>query len=143
MKAIEDATNKICKTETRHSLLVQMPEFFTSELLMPHVKEFTSSHKDIDLNIEGLGVEQEMNSDADITVVLTRKTPKARKVARLFPIRYVPVCNQTKIDQDQTGDRHALRGRRARQPVPTNPRPISRDGHAAEHDHFRSRIRRG
>ena len=84
-----------------------MPEFFTSELLMPHIKEFTSANKDIDLNIEGLGVEQEMNSDADITVVLTRKIPKARKVARLFPIRYVPVCNQTKIDQDQTGDQNA------------------------------------
>ena len=41
-----------------------MPEFFTSELLMPHIKEFTSAHKDIDLNIEGAGVEQEMNSDA-------------------------------------------------------------------------------
>ena len=109
LKAIEDATNKIRKTETRHSLRVQMPEFFTSELLMPYINEFTSAHKDIDLNIEGLGVEQEMNSDADITVVLTRKTPKARKVARLFPIKYVPVCNQTKIDQDQTGDQNALR----------------------------------
>ena len=108
LKTIEEATNKIRKTETRHSLLVQMPEFFTSELLMPHIAEFTSTHKDIDLNIEGLGVEEELNSDADITVVLTRKTPNARKVARLFPIRYVPVCSQERISHFDVEDETAI-----------------------------------
>ena len=108
LKTIEDATNKIRKTETRHSLLVQMPEFFTSELLMPHISEFTSEHKDIDLNIEGLGVEEELNSEADITVVLTRKTPNARKVPRLFPIRYVPVCSQERIGHFDAEDETAL-----------------------------------
>lgn len=108
LKTIEDATNKIRKTESRHSLLVQMPEFFASELLMPHISEFTSAHKDIDLNIEGLGVEEELNSEADITVVLTRKTPNARKVARLFPIRYVPVCNQERIGHFDAEDETAL-----------------------------------
>ena len=49
-----------------------------------------------------------MNSDADITVVLTRKTPKARKVARLFPIRYVRFVTKQK-STDQTGDQNALR----------------------------------
>ena len=100
LKAIEDATNKIRKTETRHSLLVQMPNFL-QVVLMPHIKEFTSAHKDIDLNIEGLGVEQEMNSDADITVVLTRKTPKARKVARLSRLdmfRFVTNKNRPRSD---------------------------------------------
>ena len=74
-----------------------MPEFFASELLMPHINEFTSANREIDFNIEGLDVEGELNSEADITVVLTRKTPKARKVARLFPISYMPVCSPSRV----------------------------------------------
>lgn len=97
LKTIEDATDKIRKSETRDSLLVQLPEFFASELLMPHINEFTSENREIDLNIEGLDVEGELNSEADITVVLTRKTPKARKVARLFPISYMPVCSPSRL----------------------------------------------
>lgn len=93
LRAIDEATNKIRKRKTRHPLLVQMPEFFASELLMPRMSSFSDAHPDIDLQIEGLGITDDLNPGADINIVLSRKTPTAIKVAKLFPIRYVPACS--------------------------------------------------
>ncbi|MEX0963893.1 MAG: LysR family transcriptional regulator [Pseudohongiellaceae bacterium] len=93
LRAIDEATDKIRKTKTRHPLLVQMPEFFASELLMPRMSGFADAHPDIDLQIEGLGITDDLNPAADINIVLSRKTPKAIKVEKLFPIRYVPACS--------------------------------------------------
>ena len=93
LRAIDEATNKIRKQATRHPLLVQMPEFFASELLMPRMSRFSDAHPSIDLQIEGLGITDDHNPAADINIVLSRKTPKAIKVAKLFPIRYVPACS--------------------------------------------------
>ncbi|GJM13218.1 MAG: DNA-binding transcriptional regulator DsdC [Pseudohongiella sp.] len=93
LKAIDEATSKIRKQQTRHPLLAQMPEFFASELLMPRMNKFSEAYPDIDLQIEGLGITDDVNPAADINIVLSRKTPNAIKVAKLFPIRYVPACS--------------------------------------------------
>jgi LysR family transcriptional regulator, glycine cleavage system transcriptional activator len=93
LRAIDDATTKIRKQNTRYPLLVQMPEFFASELLMPRMNEFSEAYPDIDLRIEGLGITDDPNPAADINIVLSRKTPSAIKVAKLFPIRYIPACS--------------------------------------------------
>jgi len=70
-----------------------MPEFFASELLIPRMNGFSEAHPDIDLQIEGLGITDDVNPEADINIVLSRKTPNARKVAKLFPISYIPACS--------------------------------------------------
>lgn len=96
LRAIDEATDKIRRTKTRHPLLVQMPEFFASELLMPRMNAFNEAHPDIDLQIEGLGISDEVNPAADINIVLSRKTPQGVRVEKLFPIRYVP-ASSTKL----------------------------------------------
>jgi LysR family glycine cleavage system transcriptional activator len=73
---------------------VQMPEFFASELLMPRMNEFSEAYPDIDLRIEGIGITDDLNPAADINILLSRKTPNAIKVAKLFPIRYIPACSR-------------------------------------------------
>lgn len=111
LRAIDEATEKIRKTKTRHPLLVQMPEFFASELLMPRMNAFTEAHPDIDLQIEGLGITDDQNPAADINIVLSRKTPQAIKSEKLFPIRYVPACSQTlksKLEQDGATELEAI-----------------------------------
>lgn len=94
LRTIDEATNRIRRKKSRHPLLVQMPEFFASELLMPRMSEFADAHPDIDLHIEGLGITDEQNPNADINIVLSRKTPAGVKVEKLFPIRYVPACSR-------------------------------------------------
>jgi len=111
LRAIDEATEKIRKTKTRHPLLVQMPEFFASELLMPRMNAFTEAHPDIDLHIEGLGITDDLNPAADINIVLSRKTPQAIKSEKLFPIRYVPACSKTlksRLEQDGATELEAI-----------------------------------
>ena len=83
------------KTEvSRTPLLVQVPEFFGSELLMPLVGSFSDHFEDVDLRIESMHVTDEVNSNADINIILSRKVPAGRDVQKLFPIRYIPACSQ-------------------------------------------------
>ena len=60
---------------------------------MPRMGGVSDAHPNIDLQIEGRGITVAHNPAADINIVLSRKTPKAIKVAKLFPIRYVPACS--------------------------------------------------
>lgn len=107
LQAIDEATDKLRQSTTRTPLLVQMPEFFASELLMPNMNSFTDAHPDIDLHIEGLGITDASSPAADINIVLSRKTPRAIKAAKLFPIRYVPACSKRQLE---TWEDQGIRG---------------------------------
>lgn len=93
LKAIDRATEDIRRATAQQPLLMQMPEFFASELLMPKVSAFSEAYPEIDLHLEGLGVNDAPNPAADISMVLSRKTPNGFKTTRLFPVRYVPACS--------------------------------------------------
>ncbi len=94
LQAIDDAAIKLKKNANRIPLLVQMPEFFASELLMPIISGFSDKHQDIDLRIESTDSSNKSNPDADINIVLSRNTPSAAYVEKLFPIRYIPACSR-------------------------------------------------
>ncbi len=94
LQAIDDAAMRVRQNAERVPLLVQMPEFFASELLMPLISEFSDQHEDIDLKIESMAIGDDSNPLADINIVLTRNEPKAAKVEKLFPIRYIPACSR-------------------------------------------------
>ncbi len=94
LQAIDEAATRVHENASRIPLLVQMPEFFASELLMPLISKFSDQHEDIDLKIESMAIGDESNPLADINIVLTRNEPKAAKVEKLFPIRYIPACSR-------------------------------------------------
>lgn len=93
--AIDKAATKVRKNADRIPLLVQMPEFFASELLMPVISDFSDRYPDIDLKIESMDIGDEGNESADINILLTRNKPEAARVAKLFPIRYIPACSRS------------------------------------------------
>ncbi|MEQ8409235.1 MAG: LysR substrate-binding domain-containing protein [Gammaproteobacteria bacterium] len=95
LQAIDDAAIKLKKNANRIPLLVQMPEFFASELLMPIITGFSDQHQDIDLQIESTDSSNKSNPDADINIILSHKTPSAANVEKLFPIRYIPACSRS------------------------------------------------
>jgi len=94
MRGIEEALLTARTEKIRTPLLVQVPEFFASELLMPLVGAFSETHSEIDLRIESMHVTDEINSSADINIILSRKVPAGRDVEKLFPIRYIPACSE-------------------------------------------------
>lgn len=94
LKAIDDAAARVRQNSSRVPLLVQMPEFFASELLMPLISDFSEQHANIDLKIESMDIGDDSNPSADINIMLTHHEPRAAKVEKLFPIRYIPACSR-------------------------------------------------
>lgn len=94
LQAIDEAAARVKKNANRVPLLVSMPEFFASELLMPMLSSFSDQHQDIDLKIESMDIGDESSSMADINILLSRNKPQAARVEKLFPIRYIPACSR-------------------------------------------------
>jgi len=94
LQAIDAAAARVRENASREPLLVQMPEFFASELLMPLIGKFSDQHQDIDLKIESMDIGDDSNRQADINILLTRNEPTAARVEKLFPIRYIPACSR-------------------------------------------------
>lgn len=98
IEAIDESLEKIKANSHRVPLLVQMPEFFASELLMPIIGGFSESNDDIDLQIESMDISGSVNNRADINIILSRKMPAGSRVEKLFPIRYMPACSRALFD---------------------------------------------
>ena len=95
LRAIDEAVEAVKSEVIRVPLLVQVPEFFASEILMPILGAFSDEHRDIDLRIESMNINDKINPKADINIVLSRKRPPGNRVEKLFPIRYIPACSQS------------------------------------------------
>ena len=94
LAAIDDAALRVKRNARRVPLLVQMPEFFASELLMPIISGFSDRYQDIDLRIESMDSSGQSDPRADINILLSRHRPAAAMVEKLFPIRYIPACSK-------------------------------------------------
>jgi len=99
LRAIEQATRRFREGAARCPLTICMPEFFASELFMPQVAAFSEKNRHIDLRIETTGPGDAASHRADVSILLTDRAPRARRCARLFPIRYVPACSPELYDR--------------------------------------------
>jgi LysR family glycine cleavage system transcriptional activator len=91
--AIDEATASLKYGNRRSTLLVQMPEFFASELFLPRIAEFTELHKDIDLHIDMLATGEKISPKADIGITLSSRLLNKQQSERIFPIHYIPACS--------------------------------------------------
>lgn len=101
LDAIDNALNTVKQNSGKQRLLIQMPEFFASELLIPRISEFSEQHENIDLRIESMETSESLNPIADINIVLSQHTPPATHVKKLFPISYIPACSRKQFEQWQ------------------------------------------
>ncbi len=108
LKAIQEAAERVRNAAHRTPLLVQTPEFFASEMLMPMLRNFSDIHDTIDLRIESKDKIAQANPRADINIVLSRKQPGAEVFVKLFPILYVPACSRQLYQKWQREGRTTL-----------------------------------
>lgn len=102
LDAIDQALDTVKKNSGKQRLLIQMPEFFASELLIPKISEFSDQHENIDLRIESMETSESLNPLADVNIVLSQHTPPATHVKKLFPISYIPACSRKQFDEWQS-----------------------------------------
>lgn len=99
LEAIDLALDSVKNSSGKQRLLIQMPEFFASELLIPRISEFSDQHENIDLRIESMETSETLNPIADINIVLSQHTPPASHVKKLFPISYIPACSRKQFQE--------------------------------------------
>jgi len=95
MSELESTINEFTQTKENTTLSISMPEFFASELFVPRLSEWAELNTEINLQLETVKSDQTATRPSDLSIVLSNGIPSANVVHDLFPLRYVPACNQT------------------------------------------------
>ena len=91
---LESTITEFTHTQKNHTIVINLPEFFASELFVPRLSEWSEKNSDINLQLETFKSGSEPSTVADLSIVLANGKPNASIVHELFPIRYVPACNK-------------------------------------------------
>jgi LysR family glycine cleavage system transcriptional activator len=91
---LESTISEFTQSKENITLTISMPEFFASELFVPRLNEWAELHTEINLQLETVKPGQLPSKPSDLSVVLSNGIPVASVVHDLFPLRYVPACNQ-------------------------------------------------
>jgi LysR family glycine cleavage system transcriptional activator len=76
------------------TIVIAMPEFLASEVFIPKLSSWTQNHPEINIQVETAKLGEQTDRPADLSIVLTSGKPSDGIVDELFPIRYIPACNQ-------------------------------------------------
>jgi len=94
MHQLESTISEFTKNEQKQTIIVSLPEFFASELFIPHLSQWYEKNPNINLQLETVKSNESPSKSADLSIVLSNGKPNASIVNELFPIRYSPACNQ-------------------------------------------------
>ncbi len=87
------------QTALTSQIVLSLPEFFSSELLVPKLREWAEIHPNTHLHLETIKSGQTQDKPSDLSIVLVNGKPNASIVHELFPVRYVPAVSQTLYQQ--------------------------------------------
>lgn len=89
----ETVTKQLCERYGRETVRLQVPPFFASELLLPHLNCFSQVHPEIDLQI-GTHIDPRAThaADADVSVVIGAGPWPDMQAVPLFPQSFIPAC---------------------------------------------------
>jgi LysR family glycine cleavage system transcriptional activator len=91
---LESATEQLRRRFSRAVVRLQVPPFFSSELLVPRLSRFSGPYAAIDIQITTDYTPNEAHSpDADVSIVVGRGPWPDVQATRLFPQAYVPACS--------------------------------------------------
>jgi LysR family transcriptional regulator, glycine cleavage system transcriptional activator len=97
---IESATEQLRRRFSRNTVRLQVPPFFSSELLVPRLRRFSAQHPGIDLQICAKYAPQEGHAeDVDVSVVVEKQPDLALHSVQLFPQTFVPAAAPTLLKQ--------------------------------------------
>ena len=84
------------------NISLTLPPFFSTELLLPKLYQFTSEHKNIVINLDTLNVHPDKHQNtSDISILLCAEKPSGYIATELFPLQLIPACSPTMMfDRD-------------------------------------------
>jgi LysR family glycine cleavage system transcriptional activator len=91
---LESTISEFTHQQQNKTIIISLPEFFSSELFTPRLSEWAESAPEINLQLETIKSGDKASQRADLSIVLANGKPNASIVHDLFPIRYVAACNK-------------------------------------------------
>ena len=91
---LETTIGEFTNNQQNKTIVVSLPEFFSSELFVPRLSEWTELNPEINLQLETVKSGVQLPRAADLSIVLSNGKPNGSIVSDLFPVRYVPACNK-------------------------------------------------
>jgi len=108
ISTLEGTINEFSQMQQNTNLTITLPEFFASELLMPRLREWTSEHPNINLQMDTLKTRKELTRHSDLSIVLSSSKPTEGLTTELFNLEYIPACNEKLLVQWKDDHRKAL-----------------------------------
>ena len=96
---LEQTINDFKDKPHNQTIVIEMPEFFASELFTPRLREWMKLHPEINIVVETTKFGTQSSVSVDLSIVLASSTPTTGVAHELFPLKYVPACNQDIYDQ--------------------------------------------
>ena len=84
------------------NISLTLPPFFSTELLLPKLHQFTSEHKNTVINLDTVNVHPEKHQGpADLSILLCTDKPHEHIATELFPLQLIPACSPAmEFDRD-------------------------------------------
>lgn len=93
IKQLESTIVEFSEESKQAGISISLPEFFSSELFVPKLNEWSAQYPNINLQLETVKSKAEHTKETDLSIVLSGSKPTDALMYELFPISYIPACS--------------------------------------------------
>ena len=93
IQQLESTIVEFSEENEQAGISISLPEFFSSELFVPKLNEWSEQYPNINLQLETVKSKAEHTKETDLSIVLSGSKPTDALMYELFPISYIPACS--------------------------------------------------
>lgn len=93
IEELESTIAEFTESSSATNISITLPEFFSSELFVPKLSNWSEQYPNINLQLETVKSKTEASKETDLSIILSGTKPTDAIVYELFPISYLPACS--------------------------------------------------
>lgn len=93
IEQLESTITEFTNSGSLSTISITLPEFFSSEVFVPRLNEWSDKHPNINLQLETVKNRTQSSKETNLSIVLASTKPADAIVYELFPISYMPACS--------------------------------------------------
>ena len=90
---LESTITEFTNSGSLSTISITLPEFFSSEVFVPRLNEWSEKYPNINLQLETVKNRTQGSKETNLSIVLASSKPADAIVYELFPISYMPACS--------------------------------------------------
>jgi len=93
IEQLESTITEFTNSGSLSTISITLPEFFSSEVFVPRLNEWSDKHPNINLQLETVKNRTQSSKETNLSIALASTKPADAIVYELFPISYMPACS--------------------------------------------------